>query len=538
MRRIWVVLAATAIAACVRVSEPGRRLGDVDFPVSCSEPARHRVDEGVALLHHQMHDLAERSFFAATAVDEKCAMAHWGIAMAQIRPLWAGHPGEAALEKGSAAIARARALAPPTQREAAYVEATAAYFEDWARTGDATRIARWRDAAERVHRADPDDVDAAAFHALAILASALGDPTLERQKAAAAILEPLRREHPGHPGLANYLIHACDNHEMAERGLETARDYPEIAPDLPAAAHTSTHVFLRLGRWDEAATANLRALPAVRRAGTAGAAPTLYAHVADYLMYSYLQAGWDVRAGALLRQLSRIERFDDDFASAYALAAVSARFSLERRDWAGAATVTPAGPADFPWGRYPVARAVTQFARGLGAARGGDAAAGRAAVAALDAIVSEIDPAESIWVTRVQAERLAVAAWCARAAGDTEKALESMRVAADLEDSVAEDPFTPGPVLRLRDLLGDMLLEAGRPADGLREFEASLAAAPRRLYAVAQAGRAARKADEVERAREHYLDLLRLVEKSRCRRPEIAKAKAFLRANPEAGVGG
>ncbi len=539
MKRVAGIVAVGLLAACVHPQPAGRRLGRIDFPVSCNPAAGERVRDGVALLHHTMYADAERSFIAAMALDERCAMAHWGIAMAQFQPLSPGYPEETALERGVRSLEKARELAPPTERERAYIEAAAAFFDEREQRSHAARIAAWEQAQDGLRRAYPQDVDAAAFYALARLASAPKDkPEPSRRLEAGESLEALWAENPEHPGAIHYLIQAYDSPPLASRAFAAAQAYERLAPGVAQALHMPSHIFVRLGRWTDAIESSTRAAAAARRTSVGGGTSHDYAHALDYLMYVYLQVGRDQRALGILRQLQRTQRFQDDFISAYALAAAPARYYLEREEWQGAARVTAAGPADFPWGKYPAARAVTQFARGIGAARSGDSAAGRTAVSELEAIHRSLAESEPYWAAWVDAQRQAVEAWVAAAEGQNDDALARMRTAAEIEASLDLSPGAPGPVLPLCELLGDLLLRLARPAEALVEFEGSLATAPNRFYSVYKAGRSAQRAGDKQKAHAHFTQLLKLAEESHIEavhtdRAAVEKAKHFLRLNRE-----
>lgn len=537
MKRLSGIVALGLLAACVRPQPAGRQLGRVDFPVSCSPAAQERLRDGVALLHHTMYADAERSFIAATALDERCAMAHWGMAMAQFQPLSPAYPDETALNRGVRSLEGARELAPPTERERAYVEAAAAFFNEWEQRGHAARIAAWEQAQDGLRRAYPHDVDAAAFYALAHIASAPKDNVAQSQRLEAGeILEALWAENPEHPGAIHYLIQAYDSPPLASRALAAALAYDQLAPGVSNALHMPSHIFVRLGRWTDAIKSNTRAAAAARRTSVGGGTPHEYAHALDYLIYAYLQVGRDQRALGVLRQLQRTQRFQDDFISAYALAAAPARYYLEREDWQGAARVTAAGPADFPWDKYPAPRAVTLFARGIGAARSGDPAAARTAVVELEAIHDSLAESEPYWAAWVDAQRQAVEAWVDRADGRNDDALARMRAAAEIEDSLDLSPGAPGPALSLRELLGDLLLVLARPAEALPEFERSLATAPNRFYSVYKAGRSAQRAGDKQKAHGYFTQVVKLAEESHTEalhtdRKAVEKAKYFLRLN-------
>jgi tetratricopeptide (TPR) repeat protein len=453
--------------------------------------------------------------------------------MAQFRPLWPGDPPEAELGKGSATIVKARGLAPPTERERAYVEAASAYFHDWAVIDQPTRLAAWASAQERLHRDYPDDVDAAAFHALGIIATApLDDPSFAAMKHAAEILEPLRREAPDHPGLLHYLLLAHDNPTMVDRAQGFADAYMRFADEVPEVGHAAAHLSVRLGRWEESILRNGVAAAAARKITVSGLAQTRYAHDQDFFVYSLLQAGWDRRAEGVLRQLARIPRFEETFATAYALAAAPARYHLEREDWEGAAHLGPPWPPDFPWQRFPVAQAITLFARGIGAARSGDEAGANAAATELARIQTALSRSDPYWASRVEAQRLALVAALAFSRGQTNEALDGMRAAATLEEAADKHPVSPGTVLPCRELLGDLLLELDRPGEALVEFEASLARAPNRFRALFQAGYAAGEADQMDKAFDYYARLVEQTEDAHSDRPQIKFAKDELRRRP------
>jgi tetratricopeptide (TPR) repeat protein len=539
MKRFLVVACLVLLAACVRPPEPRRRLGKVDFETSCNDEAQSRFDTGLALLHHMMYDEAQKNFYAATAMDEHCAMAYWGMAMTRLHPLSAGRPDGAALGKSVGDLGRARAMESTTLREQTYIEALATFFAEWDRIDHASRLVAWEAAQKKLYDAYPDDTDAAAFYALAHIATApAADLNYHHHKTAAKILESLHASNPEHPGALHYLVRAYDNPELAGRGEDVAKAYAELAPKVPQAQHAPSHIFVRTGEWDDTIEYNARAMAEARRMTVAGGMSYQFVHAADFQMYAYLQGGWDRRGESILRQFARVERFQDDFASAYGLAAAPARYHLERMDWTGAAQLPVGNPTDFPWEKYPAARALTHFARGIGAARSGDPDGARVAAGELDAIHAELAEAEPYWAFLVDARRKAVEAWIAHAEGRDDEALEQMRAAADLEDRVDKHPVTPGPPLPLRELLGDLLLELDRPAEAYAEFRRSLALAPNRLYAVYKSARSADKADDKVNAHTFYSQFLKLVEASHSDRREVKKAKYFLRVNPTVDSGG
>jgi tetratricopeptide (TPR) repeat protein len=372
-------------------------------------------------------------------------------------------------------------------------------------------------AMRAVHQAHPDDAEAAVFLARAAIANAPPtDLEYAKQLEAAALLEPLLGDRPDHPGLAHYIIHAFDAPPIAERGLEAARRYAEIAPDAPHALHMPSHIFTRLGHWDASIETN-------RRSAAAEPDSNAAVHPMDYLVYAYLQQGRDAEARRVVeRAVQNPDRFYGGIIG-YNFAAMPARLALERGRWAEAAAlrVPPSGPA--------YVRAVTHFARAVGAARAG--AAGNAAedVDALAALRDSLSAAgDAYWATVVEAQRLASEAWLAHRGGAPEAALQLARQAAELEETVEKHPVTPGPLLPARELEGDLLLERGRPAEALAAYRATLRREPNRARALHGAARAAEEAGEARAAAEYYRQLLALMERADPERPEPAAARAFL----------
>jgi hypothetical protein len=379
----------------------------------------------------------------------------------------------------------------------------------------------------------PKDKEAAIFYAVALLGDAPPtDKTYARQKKAAAILTRILPEAPEHPGVAHYLIHSFDYPALAELALPAARSYAKIAPSSPHALHMPSHIFTRLALWDESIASNL-ASSAAARARMArlhpGSSSYEDLHAQDYLAYAYLQGAQDEKAKAVVDTVAAMQKFDQEqFAGAYSLAAVPARYALERRQWSDAAALT-VRPETFPWATFPYAEAITWFARGIGAARSGDVAGARADVEKLTAIQKAVAEAKNVyWAGQVEIQRVAAAAWLARAEKKDDEALSLMRAAADLEDKTEKHPVTPGSIVPARELLGELLLDMSRPADALREYEASLKVAPGRFNGVSGAARAAELSGDRAKARAFYASLVELGKASQPPRAELKAARAFL----------
>jgi hypothetical protein len=537
-----LVAAATLIAAPGATSAPAQeehahpvpeKLGRVHFATSCIRGVEADFERGVALLHSFGYGEASKAFAAVAAQDPKCAMAPWGIAMSNFHPVW-GPPTEAEFAAGRDAAQRAAALPARSERERDYIAAINGFYQ-----GDGiahpARVLAFEQGMARVAERNPDDHEATIFHALALLGVAYNSPpdkTYARQKQVVEILNRLLPLEPEHPGIAHYVIHSLDYPALAERALPAARAYAKIAPSSPHALHMPSHIFTRLGLWQESIDSNLASAEAARRwvaRSHPGATSFDDLHAMDYLEYAYLQTGRDGPARDLVTQVHSVTSFDvPQFAAGYALAAIPARYALERRAWKEAAALA-VGPASFPWEKYPYAEAIVHFARSVGAARAGDLESSRAALARLAAIQAAIAGQKGFdWATQVEIQRRAAAGWLARAEARDEEALALLRSAADLEDTTDKHPVTPGSVLPAREQLADLLAELGRPGAALSEYEASLQTAPARLRAFFGAAEAAEQAQNRTKAKAYYAKVVELCAGGGSDRAEFAQARARL----------
>jgi len=483
--------------------------GEIHLSTSCSSSAQASFDTGLALLHHMMYEQAAGHFEATAEADASCAMAHWGVAMTQLRPLWAP-PTAVEFARGRAALERARTMETGTDRERAVIEALAAYYTAAEAGTHRDGVRAWEAAQRQLHESDPEDVEAAAFWALAHLAIAPSDDsTYAHQKRAGAVLEARLGATPRHPGLFHYLIHAYDNPVLAEDAIDVARAYDRLAPDVPHALHMPSHIFVRLGIWPDVIDWNRRSADAALQQSPDAYTSLHYAHALDYMTYAYLQRGEDQAAQAALDELVGVKTYQPHPASAYGMAAAPARYALERRQWAEAAALPLRAHDTFPWDDFPEHEAITHWARGLGAARSGDLPAARAAVDTLNVLHERtVEKGEDYWALHVDARRTTVQAWIAYAEGDTDRALTLMRAAADREDSVDKHPITPSAVLPARELLGDLLLAADRPTEGLSAYRAALAISSGRFHSLYGAGWAAEMAGQPDLATSFYTTLI------------------------------
>jgi tetratricopeptide (TPR) repeat protein len=488
-------------------------LGVVEFPVSCSPAAQDEFNRAVALLHHMTYPQARHAFEQVSVTDPQCAMAHWGIAMTLFQPLWPTRPGPPDLQRGRNEVQQAQALSPPTERERLFIAATGAFFLDPASNDYWLRIRRWEQASERVYDAFPDDLDAAAFYAVAHLATTPAN-AVSRQHAdrAARILLDVYRRQPGHPGAMHYLVHANDVPGRERESLEITRKYESLAPRNPHALHMPTHIHTRLGDWDAVIRGNLRAAEAALEhpAGDQGQYVwDEFPHAIEYLVYAYLQQGADDDAHAQLQRLRNTRNLEPTFKTAFHLASTQARYALERRDWAQAAGIAPREPGTLAWDRFSWPEAIQHFARGLGSLHQKDIAAANAALVRLEALeASTRKSGEDLFARNIGVLRLALSAWIADAQGRRDDAIALMRKAAELEHATPKHAVTPGPTLPAYEQLGDLFLAHAQPAQALAAYRRSLEQQPNRFNSLAGAARAADAMGDVGSARDYYARLL------------------------------
>jgi len=449
----------------------------------------------VALLHSFAYSAADEAFEQVAKEDPKCAMAGWGEAMANFHQIWDDRISPAGMERGRTAIQWAQGVRASTARERGYIAAVALMYLDPPSLPYDVRLQRYEQAMERLAANNPRDPEARIFFALALLATAAPDDKTHRnEKKAAEILEPLYREFPEHPGVVHYLIHACDNAEMAQQGLEPARVYAHIAPSAPHALHMPSHIFTRLGMWNESIQSNLAARAAARQQGDIGEE----LHAMDYLVYAYLQLGRDADAAGVLADLRGMGTLPAGFKTGYAATAMPVRYAVERGDWKQAAASAPA-PGASPW-----VEAVAVWARAVGHARTGDIDSSQAEITKLIYLEKDSQSLqETYWAEQVRVQELAASGWYAQANGESAEAETALRRAADLEDALEKRPVTPGPVTPAREQLASLLLEQGHAKEALAEYEAALANSPGRRRALMGAREAAKRAGNEEKVRSY-----------------------------------
>jgi tetratricopeptide (TPR) repeat protein len=457
--------------------------------------------------------------------------------MSSYHPLWT-QPSAAELRKGLSAVEKGRAAGAGSQRERDYIAAIAVFYRDADKLDHRTRSFAYSDAMKQLHQRYPTDSEAGVFYALTLIATGMmsHDKSYTREKEAAQILNRVLARQPQHPGVSHYLIHSYDYPALAKMALPAALRYAKIAPASAHAQHMPSHIFTRLGLWQEGIRSNLDAKTSAQafavRNHLSGVWDEQF-HAMDYLTYAYLQGAQDTHARGVLDELNQIPKADPEtFKVAYAVAAIPARYALERRRWDEAAKLTLPTLGGFPWQRFRGAEAHIYFARAIGAARSGDIESATREVKKLAAIKEQLIAAQSKgeydWAKQVEIEGLVASAWLAQAGGRREEALRLMRAAADLDDATDKHPVTPGAILPAREQLGELLLELEQPAAALQEFETSLGQAPNRFNGLYGAARAARLGGVPRKAKSYYRQLITLTRHADTARPEIQQAKAYL----------
>jgi tetratricopeptide (TPR) repeat protein len=508
------------------------QLGTIQFDTSCASVASPVFNRAVALLHSFEFGRAADGFRDTLRADPSCAMAEWGMAMAAWgNPFAVGVRPPGVVQQGREAAARARALKPSTERERAYVEAVARLYDTASTPDQNARLLAYRDAMASLSAAHPADTEAAIFHALAIAelaAASPPEPTYAEPIKAGTILEKLFAVQPNHPGLAHYIIHSYDYPALADRALEAARRYARIAPDSPHAHHMPSHTFTRVGYWQESIDANVASGDVARRQGIVGEE----LHAMDYRTYAYLQTGQDAKArelvaalpGVVARLSGAVQGAAPPAAAYFAIAAIRARYAVERGAWEEAQQLVPAH-TDFPF-----TDALTHFVRGLGAARSGKTAIAAASVAALQEITTDLTKrGEAYWAEQTAIAQREASAWLTLAEGRTAEALDTMRAAAAMEDRTEKSAMTPGPLAPARELLGEMLLQLKQPAAALTEFEATLKKEPNRFRALYGAATSAAAVGDRAKARGYYGQIVKICERGDTPgRPELEEARRNL----------
>jgi tetratricopeptide (TPR) repeat protein len=499
------------------------QLGTVSFPTSCAPAVQSQFERGVALLHSFEYEVADAQFEEVTKKDPRCAMAYWGQAMTLYHELW-NRPSEADLAQGAELLAKARSLKPPTARERDYVLALSVFYSDTDKLDHNQRAGAYAEAMQGVHERNPNDHEAAIFYALSLLASGSNrDPNLTHAKAAVAILNKLYDEQPNHPGIAHYIIHSCDNPAMASLALPAARKYASIAPSSPHAVHMPSHIFARLGLWQDDINSNLAAIRVADSMAAHHHVMHHKVHSMDFLEYAYMQIGDDASAKAAIEQIAAIrpEQMDPEFENYLLMrqAEGPAKYALERRQWREALGLQPSA------GASPDVQLVTYWARAVAAGHLHDAVAAQDALKHYDELLEATRKGPRPYIVDgLKDQHQLVQAWAAYAAGNSHDAVRLLRAVADDQDKVGKAETE----LPAREMLADMLLELQLPQEALTEYEISLRTDPNRFNGLYGAAQAATQVQQKEKAGTYYAQLLKNCEGIRSERPELAQAKTLL----------
>jgi hypothetical protein len=535
--RIAQLVCISALFARVNQTVGGaneERLGEVSFPISCSPAAQTQFNRAVAMQHSFFFPETVKAFSAIVEKEPSCAMAYWGIAISQRpNPLVGPFPGDV-LKRGWEAVEKARAAPQKTERESAWIEALAAFYQDYATVPQRTRTANYEVAMGRLSARYPGDAEAAIFHALALNEAAdPSDKTYAKQLMAADILERLEPRHPNHPGIPHYIIHSYDYPELATRGAIAAARCAQLAPSAPHALHMPSHIFSTLGMWQDVIGSD-RAADNETIAYTARVNPQAAAdpakdpgryHFLDFLTNAYLQLGQDQQAKRIVDARNSVPEYPASFrySGHTAFAAIPVRYAFERAAWSEAAALA------IPKTPFAQAEAIVWFGRAIGAARSGELPKAKEAVHRLGALKDTLAKAnDAYWTGQVAIQEQAAAAWLALAEGRNGEAIAAMRQAADLEDRSGKHVAMENRLSPMRELLGEMLLEANEPGPALKELETSLRNNPNRYRSFAGAAKAAAKVNDPAQARSYYEKLVALAGNADTTRPDLVAAKQYL----------
>jgi hypothetical protein len=511
---------------------PDKQFGTVEFETSCSGKVKKDFNLAISLLHSFEYDEAEKVFAKIIGQEPGCAMAYWGVAMCNYHPLWAP-PAPPELEKGAKAIAIAQSL-PSSKRESGYIDAIALFYKDWNKADHHTRSIRFEKAMEKIYNEFPNDKEAAVFYALSLDAAAdPNDSSFVNQRKAGAILTALYPGEPNHPGIVHYIIHSYDYPELAALALPAARKYASIAPASAHAQHMPSHIFTRLGLWDECIQSNLISASSAKCYAENGGIKGHWdeeLHSMDYLVYAYLQKAENKFAKEQYDYLKTInEVYPVNFKVAYAFASIPSRYVLENKMWKEA-SMMKIHPVNFPWESFPWQKAIIHFTRLLGAVHTGSLDSAKAELKSLNVIYDTLMDQKDLYKAReVQIQIKTGEAWILFKEGKNNEALEAMNVAAAMEDKTEKHPVTPGEVIPARELLGDMLMQMNKPGEALSTYQEDLKRHPNRFNGLYGAGLAAEKINDTGKAKFYYGQLVAIANATGSQRTELDAARLFLK---------
>ncbi|MES2893740.1 MAG: hypothetical protein V4725_17090 [Bacteroidota bacterium] len=520
--------------ALITCGASDQKFGQLDFETACDATQKENFNLAVKLLHSFEYDEAEKVFAKIIDAAPGCAMAYWGVAMSNFHPLWTpSTPAE--LKKGTKAIEIARGLSNQTEKEKAYLNAIAAFYDDWEKTDHRTRCLRFEKAMEKLYAANPGEKETAIFYALSLTAAAdKADKTYTKQKKAGAILTTLYAGQPDHPGIVHYIIHTYDVPELATLALPAARKYATVAPSSAHALHMPSHIFTRLGLWDEDIQSNLVSVSAAKcyaaEAGINGHWDEEL-HGLDYLEYAYLQQGDNDKAKTQLNYLATIIHVEPiNFKVAYAFAAMPSRYYVENRMWKEAANLE-AAHANFAWENFPWQKAVFVYTRFLGAINLENFVQAKQELTELRRLYELLKVKDPYQANQVLIQVRSAEAWIKFKQGDRAAGLKQMQAAADMEDNTGKHPVTPCEIVPQRELLGEMLMQSKDPANALIAYETNLENNPGRFNGIYGAGLASEQSGDTAKAKLYYAKLLELAGTGVITRPEIKMVKTYLQTH-------
>ena len=511
--------------------------GEVSFSLSCRYDLRETFDLGLTLIHSFEYAEAEKAFVSILDKDSECLMAYWGAAMSILNHPLSFKQNPKSLKRGEELLKVAKTLTPNNEKEKDYIDAVSIYFKDWQNLDTQTRKLNYESKMEELYIKYPDDVETAVFYSLSVLATAdLNDKTYSKQKKSGKILEKLSEKYPNHPGIAHYIIHNYDSPELAHMALTTARKYAVIAPSSAHAQHMPSHIFTRLGLWNESIKSNIdSADSAVCYAESVNPNANWVSeiHALDYLVYAYLQLGDNAKAQAEMNKMKNIKEVfpADHFASAYALIAVPSRLAIENKNWE-LATQLELPKTKLDWDKAHWPKAMLHFSRALGFSNTGNSAAAEKELKSLIILRDKLNDAKNTYESgQVTIQIEAVRGWIEYSKGNSNKAIEYMKLASDLESKTSKAAVTPGEIIPADELLADLYLALNKPKQALESYEQNLKGHPYRFNGIYGAAKAAEKLNDIRLAVYYFDQLVKLSADTNSSRPEISEAKEFLDTN-------
>jgi len=516
--------------------EPGIMCGTVQFEDGCSPQLDSIIQFGLALVHHMTYDDAEYNFDKVIEMDPDCFWGHWGKALCYIHPLWPDQPSNDRLNKGLSLVNKAMALAEK-EKEQYYGKALANYYHNGLMKSEAERLIAFEDGWKKVTELYPEDIEARLFYGLSRLSTASpSDKNYAVQREVGQMAESTLEVIPDHPGGFHYAIHAYDYPPLAPEAVRVAKNYSSIAPEIPHALHMPTHIFTRLGYWDESIDGNLKSAEAAKRMPVNGQISLHYLHALDYLVYAYLQQSRNDAAQKIYKEIVALEPpFQKHGAVAYAMAAIPARIALENQNWKLASEIELPHKTGFSWEAFPQFQAINYFAKGIGAAKLGDIPMAEKAYNSLDSLFNSMEkaPQNKYWKKQIEIQKTAVRAWIVYANGDRLEGMRIMNTAAELEDTTTKSPITPGELLPMREMLGDLYLEQGNAQMAISNYKRSLERNPNRFNTLYGAGKAAEMMEDGKEASSYFEALMTLVGENDSERSQIEYARQFLKGHNE-----